>query len=65
VDAVIELSDEVDCSTDMDGIGILIFWKSMEFKPIIGVRSTLAEGSDEYLDAMNNGTLENYLEFFV
>lgn len=28
-----------------------------------GVTFTLVEGSDEYLDALNNGTLENFLEF--
>jgi hypothetical protein len=29
-----------------------------------GVRVNLIEGSDQYLDCLNAGTLENYLEFY-
>lgn len=65
VNAEIEVSDEVDSTTDANGKGILIFWRSLSFTPIVGVQCSLIEGSDEYLDALNNGTLENYLDFFV
>ncbi len=65
IDADIEMSEDIDSTTDMDGKGILVFWRSMAFDPIVGVQCSLPEGSDEYLDAMNNGTLINYLDFFV
>ena len=65
VDAEIEMSEDIDCTTDMDGKGILVFWRSLSFRPIVGVSCSLVEGSDEYLDAINNGTLINYLDFFV
>lgn len=32
---------------------------------IKGVKLNLIIGSDEHLDAINNGTIENYLKFFV
>jgi hypothetical protein len=60
IEAEVEMSEDVD-ATDIG----FVFWRSLSFEPIVGVRSTLIEGSDEYLDAVNNGTLENYLEFFT
>lgn len=38
-------------------------WKNTEGKIISGVKLNLVIGSDEHLDALNNGTLENYLIF--
>jgi len=32
---------------------------------IKGIKLNLIIGSDEHLDAINNGTIENYLKFFV
>lgn len=34
------------------------------YDKIKGVRLNLIEGSDEHLEAISNGTLENYLEFY-
>ena len=56
----LDLSDEVDLTVDG-----LVFWKSLYITPIQGVVCLLEEGSDEYLDAINNGTLENHLLFFI
>lgn len=60
IEAEIEMSEDIDV-TDTG----LVFWRSLSFDPIAGVRCKLIEGSDEYLDALNNGTLENHLEFFT
>jgi hypothetical protein len=60
LDNLIVLSDEVDVSD----IG-LVFWKAYYPQAIQGVECDLVEGSDEYLDAMNNGSLIDYLHFFV
>ena len=32
---------------------------------ILGIKLDLVLGSDEHLDAINNGTIENYLKFFI
>jgi len=55
----IELSEDIDVGSEG-----LYSWKSIYFKPIQGLKCTLEEGSDEYLDALNSGTLEEYLIFF-
>jgi len=55
-----ELSDEVDI-----GANGMHFWRSDYPDTIVGVLCDLEEGSDEYLDAINNGTLINHLMFFV
>lgn len=55
-----ELSTEIDVSE----LG-LIFWKSTFFEPIKGLRLELELGSDEHLDAILDGTLEDYIKFFV
>ncbi len=57
----IEVSEDIDCIAD----GYLVFWRNLEFKPIRGVYCLLKEGTDEYLDAMNNGTLDEHLIFFI
>lgn len=56
----IEYSDEIDVTEEG-----LIFWKALHHKPIKGVFCELKEGSDEYLDAMLNGRLEEHLHFFI
>lgn len=61
IDSELEMSEDVDCVAD----GYLVFWRSLEFKPIQGVYCELKEGSDEYLDALNNGTLAEHLNFFI
>lgn len=53
-----ELSN-VDCTT----YGLIFFDEYPD--EIRGVRLNLILGSDEHLDAINNGTLEKYLNFFV
>ena len=55
-----ELSDEIDV-----GANGLHFWRSDYPDTIIGVKCQLVIGSDEYLDAINNGTIEKYLKFFI
>lgn len=60
VEAEIELSEDIDVTTEG-----MTFWRSLYPNPIVGVTCTLEEGSDEYLDAINNGTIENYLVFFI
>jgi len=55
----IEFSDEIDLAP----IGVIL-WKSTFFKPVKGIYLDLEEGSDKHLDAILDGTLENYLKFF-
>jgi hypothetical protein len=53
-------------SEDVDvGVKGMVFWKDLFHKPIVGVSCLLEEGTDEYLDAINNGTIENYLVFTI
>ena len=59
MDKAIELSEEIDLTPQ----GI-VFWKDTYFEPIKGVYLDLVLGSDEFLDALLDGTLENYLKFF-
>jgi hypothetical protein len=56
----IEFSEDIDVAEEG-----LIFWKSLHHKPVIGVFCEYDEGSNEYLDAMINGTLEENLHFFI
>jgi hypothetical protein len=60
VEMPLEVSEDVDVAVDG-----LVFWKSLYMQPIQGVTCDLEEGSDEYLDAINNGTLINHLNFFI
>lgn len=60
IEGEMEMSEDIDCIAEG-----LIFWRNLEFKPIRGVYCLLKEGTDEYLDAMNNGTLGEYLTFFI
>jgi len=59
-DLPINLSEEMDVGAEG-----MYFWKSFEFKTVQGVYSDLIEGSDEYLDAILDGTIENHLNFFI
>lgn len=61
----LDLSDDIDCASDENGKAILIFYKSLSFSPIVGVECPLVEGSDEYLDAILDGTILNHLNFFI
>lgn len=60
VDAEIELSEDIDVAPEG-----LVYWRSLLMKPAIGVSCLLEEGSDEYLDAISNGTIEEYLIFYT
>lgn len=55
-----ELSEDIDVSTSG-----MVFWKSLEHKTVQGVYCELKQGSDEYLDAVSNGTIDEYLHFFI
>ena len=55
-----ELSDDIDVSD----VG-LIFSSALYHNPIEGVFCTIEEGCDEYLDAILNGTIDKYLNFFI
>ncbi len=55
-----ELAEQVDISV----IG-LIFFDALYLEPIQGVECQLEEGSDEYLDAILDGTIERYLNFYI
>ena len=43
----------------------MVFWTALNHVPIKGVYCILEEGSDEHLDAINNGTLINHINFFI
>jgi hypothetical protein len=60
IELPIDISDEVDVSVDG-----MHFWKALDLMPIQGVYATLEEGSDEYLDAILDGSIEKHLNFFV
>lgn len=60
VEVFIDISDDID----VDDKG-MYFWKGSYGQLIQGVKCNLEEGSDEYLDAMNNGTLINHINFFI
>lgn len=40
------------------------YWKTPFLDSFEGIRMTIELGSDEHLDAIKNGTLENILKFF-
>lgn len=47
---------------DVDKFG-LFDWKSLDCNYLTGLKLSLVEGSDEHLDAVANGTLENFIVF--
>ena len=65
-EVVVEVVDEKELSdmVDVTPLG-MVFWKALYHEPIKGVYCDLVEGSDEYLDAMNDGTLTEHLNFFI
>jgi len=60
LDNLLELSDEIDVS-DMG----LIYYKSYYPQPIQGIDCELEIGSDEYLDAMNDGSILDRIYFTI
>ena len=61
-----DLKDECIEDSELDSTPDgLVFWKSTFFTPVVGVECSLVVGSDEYLDAMLDGTLEKYLKFSI
>lgn len=61
VEENVDVADDIDISVN----GELIFWKSTYHVPIKGICCELVEGSDEYLDAINDGTLIDKINFFI
>ena len=62
----VDLKDECIEDSELDSTPDgLVFWKSTFFTPVVGVECSLVVGSDEYLDAMLDGTLEKYLKFSI
>jgi len=43
----------------------LVYFNGLYPRPIVGMTCILEEGSDEFLDAMNNGTILNYIKFVI
>lgn len=60
----VEMANDISEDIDVSDIG-LIFSSALYHNPIKGVYCTLDEGSDKYLDAINNGTIGEYLSFFI
>lgn len=58
---IVEATEELS-EIDVDNHG-LFDWKSLDCIYLTGVGLPFTEGSDEYLDAVNNGTLETFLQF--
>jgi hypothetical protein len=58
---VVENTTEMS-EMDIDHIG-LFDWTSLDCTYLTGLNLSIAEGSDEYLDALANGTLENFIIF--
>lgn len=59
-DTEIIYSDNIDVSTEG-----LIFSDALYHNPIDGVMCQMVEGSDEFLDAILDGTIEKHLNFFI
>jgi hypothetical protein len=57
VENTLELSE-----MDIDNIG-LFDWKSLDCIYLSGLSLSIVEGSDEYLEALTNGTLEDFVIF--
>lgn len=60
IDKEVELAEQVDICE----IG-LVFFDALYLEPIQGVECQLVEGSDEYLDAVLDGTIDRYLNFYI
>jgi hypothetical protein len=59
--------ETIEIPEDLSDIDVtstgLIDWKDNYFKEITGIKLTVDMLSDEFLDAVNAGTTEQYLEF--
>jgi type I site-specific restriction endonuclease len=57
----------VETEIELSGIDVtsggMFSWLDADYILYKGVKCTLILGSDEHLDAINNGTVENYLKF--
>lgn len=62
----VEMIDELDSSDEIDVTPLgMVFWKALYPDPIKGVSCDLVENSDEYFDAINDGTIIDHLTFFI
>lgn len=56
---------EVDYTKEISGIDVdsdgMLYWADPYFRTLNAVRLTVEIGSDAYLDALNNNTLDRYL----
>lgn len=63
-DITVENSKPIKDFSDIDVTNEGMFnWLDFETRIFSGVKLNLIEGSDEHLEAINNGTLEKFLEF--
>ena len=57
----------IDSEIELSGIDVtndgMFNWLDTQYRIYTGVTFDLIYGSDEHLDAINNGTVENYLKF--
>jgi hypothetical protein len=60
---ILQIQDELS-TLDVTSEG-LVYFNGNYPNPIIGMTCILKEGSDEYLDAMNDGTILNYIKFII
>ena len=60
VETIDEATNLSEIDVNADG---MFDWKDVEYKILGGVKCSLVEGSDEYLDAMIKGNLQEYLIF--
>lgn len=61
----IEVETEINELSEYDVSNLGMYkWTDTFPKKIKGVRLMLVEGSNEHLDAISKGTLENYLELY-
>jgi len=58
-----ELEEELS-TLDVTDKG-LVYFNGLYPNPIVGMTCILEEGSDEFLDAMNNGSILNYIKFVI
>lgn len=55
-----DISDDLDVTKEG-----LIFWQGLFADPIKGIFCSLEIGSDEYLEAISDKTIEKYLHFYT
>lgn len=65
-DIDIETIDEVKDLSELDVIGGgLVYWSALYPKIIGGVELLIDMGSDDYLDAMNKGSLNDFVDEYI